>query len=103
MKSIAFKLWVKGLEDLKIRGQGETIYTSALLRSVKILKSCNLNSIEKPSVNSGVKNYLEIFEDIGNRHHQPSGDERKKIRKGISEEPESYSRQNYIAETLSKE
>ena len=32
-----------------------------------------------------------------------SGDERKKLRESISGEPETYLRQNYIAETLSKE
>ena len=31
------------------------------------------------------------------------GEMKKKLRKNISGEPESYSRQNYIAETLSKE
>ena len=30
-------------------------------------------------------------------------EEEKKIRKNISEEPESYSRQNYMVETLPKE
>ena len=29
---------VKGLEDVEIRGQGETIQTTALLRSTRILK-----------------------------------------------------------------
>ena len=39
---------------------------------------------------------------MGSWHHQTSVDERKKLRKNISGEPESYSRQNYVAETLSK-
>ena len=32
------KSFVKGLEDLKIRGQEETIQTTALLRSARILR-----------------------------------------------------------------
>ena len=52
---------VEGLEDLKIRGQVETIQTTVLLRSARILKRvqetcCHSNSIEKPSANAGVKN-----------------------------------------------
>ena len=51
----------KGLEDLKIRGQVETIQTTALLRSARILRRvletcCHSNSNEKPSVNTAVKN-----------------------------------------------
>ena len=49
------------LEDLKIRGQAETIQSTALLRSARILRRvletcCNLNSSEKPSANAGEKN-----------------------------------------------
>ena len=32
------KEWVKGPEDLEIREQGETIQTTALLRSARILR-----------------------------------------------------------------
>ena len=44
-----------------------------------------------------------IIGDTGSWHHQRRGDQGKTLRKNISGEPESYSRQNYIAETLSKE
>ena len=44
----------------------------------------------------------EILRDIGNWHHQTAGNERKKLKKNISEEPENYPGQNYIARTLSK-
>ena len=52
---------VQGLEDLKIKGREETIQTTALLRSVRILRRvqeicCHSNSSEKPSANTGVKN-----------------------------------------------
>ena len=44
--------------------------------------------------------YLGIF---GGWHYQTSGIERKRLRKNISGEVENYSRQNYVAEALSKE
>ena len=52
---------VKGLEDLKIRGQMETIQTAALLRLARILMRvletcCHSNSNGKTSANAGVKN-----------------------------------------------
>ena len=52
-------LW-KGLEDLEIRGQVETIQTSGFQRSARILwrvleTCCHSNSCEKPSTNVGVK------------------------------------------------
>ena len=55
---------IKGVEDLEIRGQAETIQTTALLRSARILRRAletwgdllSSNSIEKPSANSGMKN-----------------------------------------------
>ena len=55
------KRLVKGREDLEIRGQVETIQTTALLRSTRILRGiletcCQLNSSEKPSANVGAKN-----------------------------------------------
>ena len=51
---------VKGLEDLEIRGQVKTIQTTALLRSVKILRRvqkicCHSNCSEKPPVNASMK------------------------------------------------
>ena len=54
---------VQGLEDLEIIGQVETIQTTALLRSARILRrileTCHSNSSEKPSANVGVKNSLK--------------------------------------------
>ena len=51
---------VKGLEDIEIRGQVETIQTTELLRSARIPRRvqetcCHSNSSEKPSSNTGVK------------------------------------------------
>ena len=51
---------VQELKDLEIRGRVETIKTTALLRSVRILRrvqeTCShSNPSEKPSVNAGVK------------------------------------------------
>ena len=52
---------IQGLEDLEIRGRVETIQTTALLRSTRILRRvpencCHSNSSEKPSVKAGVEN-----------------------------------------------
>ena len=51
---------VKGLENLEISGQVETIQTAALLRPARILRleeiRCHSNSSEKPLTNAGVKN-----------------------------------------------
>ena len=55
---------LKGLEDLEIGGRVETIQTTALLRTVRILRRVletwgnllSLNSSEKPSANTDVKN-----------------------------------------------
>ena len=66
-----FKGLIKGIEDLEIRGQAETINTKALVREVRILKSLSdskslqvsrtlretcyhLNSSEELSANDGV-------------------------------------------------
>ena len=62
---------VKGLEDLEIRGQVETIQTTAGLRSARILKRvlktwgtcCHSNSSEKPSAYTGVKNSQTEWND----------------------------------------
>ena len=56
------KGFVKGLEDLEIRGQVQTIQTTALLRSPKTLRVLEesyflSNSSEKSSTNAGVKNF----------------------------------------------
>ena len=55
---------LKGLEDLEIGGQVETIQTTALLRTARILRPvletwetcCYSNSSEKQSANTDVKN-----------------------------------------------
>ena len=54
---------VKGMEDLEIKKWVETIQTTALLRSVRILRkswileeTCHSNSSERPSANADVKN-----------------------------------------------
>ena len=55
---------VQGLDDLKISGRVETIQTTALLRSDRILRRvwrfeetcCHSDSSEKPSGNAGVEN-----------------------------------------------
>ena len=50
----------RGVEELEIGGRAETIQTTALLRSTKILRleetCCHLDSSERVSVNAGVKN-----------------------------------------------
>ena len=52
---------VKGLEDVEIRERVETIETTGLLRSTRILRRvletcCHSDSCEKPLANAGVKN-----------------------------------------------
>ena len=53
---------VQGLDDLEIRGQVETIQTTALLRSTREESRrleetcCHSNCSEKPSANASVKN-----------------------------------------------
>ena len=53
---------VQELEDLEITGRMETIQTTALLRSARILRivleeiCCHSNSSERPSANADVKN-----------------------------------------------
>ena len=55
---------VLGLESLETTGRAETIRTTSILTSARILRRvleigetcCHLNSSEKPSPNSGVKN-----------------------------------------------
>ena len=51
---------LKGLEDLEVGGQVETIQMTALLRTARILRRvleiCHSDSSEKPSANADVKN-----------------------------------------------
>ena len=52
---------LKGLEDLEVGGLVETIQTTALLRTARILRRiletcCHSNSSERPSANADVKN-----------------------------------------------
>ena len=49
------------------------------------------------------KGNIQILMHLGGWYNQTNGDDRKKLIKNISEEPESYSRQNYVPETLAKE
>ena len=59
----ALETILKGLEDLEISGQKETIQTITLLRLTRILEEswrleetcCYSDSSEKPSANTGVK------------------------------------------------
>ena len=58
---IVTKGLIKGLEDLEIKGRVETIQTTTLLRSVRILRRvletcCHSDSREKPSADADVKN-----------------------------------------------
>ena len=58
------KRLLKGLEDLEVGGQVETIQTTALLRMARILKRvlktcCHSNSSERPSAKTDVKNSNE--------------------------------------------
>ena len=51
---------LKGLEDLEVSGRVETIQTTTLLRTARILRRvletcCHSNSSEIPSANTGVK------------------------------------------------
>ena len=58
---------LKGLEDLEVGGRVETIQTTALLRTARILRRVleiwgdllSLSSGEKPSANVDVKNFNE--------------------------------------------
>ena len=62
---------LKGLEDLEIGGRVETIQTTALLRTARILRleetCCHLNSSEKPSVNTDVKNSKGLNNNNNNK------------------------------------
>ena len=56
---------LKGLEDLEVGGRAETIQTTALLKTARILRRvletrCHSNSSEKPSADTDVKNSKEV-------------------------------------------
>ncbi len=58
------KRLLKGLEDLEVGGRVETIQTTALLRTARILKRvletcCHSDSSEKPSANADVESSNE--------------------------------------------
>ena len=65
----ATKGLLNGLEDLEVREQLETIQTTALLKTTRILRRvleiketcCHSNSSERPSANANVKNSNEII------------------------------------------
>ena len=54
---------LKGLEDLEVGGRVETIKTTTLLRTSRIMNieetCCHSNSSEKPSANADLKNFNE--------------------------------------------
>ena len=65
--STVTKLSLKGLEDLEVGGRVETIQTTVLFRTVRILRRswrleetcCHSSSSERPSANADVKNSYE--------------------------------------------
>ena len=68
---------VKGLENLKITGRVETVKTTALLRSARILRRvlkfqetcCLSNSKKKPSANADVRNSQEVNNNNNNNNN----------------------------------
>ena len=67
------KLLLKGLEDLEVGGQVETIQTTALLRTATILRRvleicCHTNFSEKPSANTDVKNSKRVYNNNINQN-----------------------------------
>ena len=59
---------LKGLEDLEVGGQIETIQMTTLLKTARILRRvqetcCHSNSSEKPSANTDVKNIIIIIQE----------------------------------------
>ena len=48
------------------------------------------------------KENLQVFGNIGSRHHQTNWNERKEIKKSIPVEQENNSKPSYIAEASSK-
>ena len=64
---------LKGLEDLEIGGRTETIQTTALLKTVRILRrvleTSPGDSSEKPSVNTDVKNSKGVNNNSNNNNN----------------------------------
>ena len=65
---------IEGLEDLEIKGQVETIQTTVLLRSVRILRrvleTCyHSDSSERPSANADVKKLSNNNNDNNNNNN----------------------------------
>ena len=65
---------LKGLKDLEVGGQVETIQTIALLRMARILRRiletcCHSNSSEKPSANTDVKNSKGVNNNNNKQSH----------------------------------
>ena len=69
------------LEDLEVGGRVETIQTTALLRSARILKSvlktCHSNSSERPSAKSDVKKNSPGVNDNNNKKKKGEEEEEK--------------------------
>ena len=80
---IVTKVLIKGLEDLEVGGPVETIQTTALLRTARILRRawkleetcCHSNSIKKPSAKANLKNYQWVnnqnYQWVNNPIYQP--------------------------------
>ena len=67
------KVSVKGLEDLEIKGRVETIRTTTLLTTARILRRvletcCHSNFSERPSANADVKNSQRVNENNNNQY-----------------------------------
>ena len=66
---------LKGLEDLEVGGRVETIQTTALLRTARILRRvleetcCHSNSSERPSANADVKNSKGVNNNNNNNNN----------------------------------
>ena len=68
---------LKGMEDMEVGGQVETIQRTALLRTARILRRVletwgHSNSGEKPSTNTDVKNCKGVNNNYNPEHLQPS-------------------------------
>ena len=66
---------LKGLEDLEVGGLVETIQTTALLITARILRRvleicCHSNSSEKPSANTDVKNSKGVNNNNDNNNNK---------------------------------
>ena len=68
----ATKGLIKGRKDLEIRGQVETIKTTALLKSIRILSRvsetcCHSNPSERPSTYADVNNSQGVVINMKNK------------------------------------